>query len=218
MTTKAQFTAELRDAIGRGTANDTRLPLWIHSTLNSLENRYTYQWMRQVQSFAITAGATSNEVTLPWTRIKKMRMVRFGLTQGSGSGLTNVYGKPLRQVDPKELTSIVPGHGGYYYFSGVDKIVMDGRPPASTLFVAAWVFTDWAAYADNSTPPILARHEAAFFAACMMTAAARLRDPQLAQIWGGVRDREEPSMIGADSELEWGDRGGLRIGMHNEPV
>lgn len=216
MRTKAQFTADIRAAIGRGPANDTLLPVWIQETLNSLENRNTYQWMRQVDDFAIVPGATANEVVLPWTTIKKMRMVRFGLTDGAGSGLSNIYGPALRQVDPKQLSSVVPGYGGYYYFSGVDRIVMDGRPQeASTLFVAAWVYTDWSDYADGDTPPILARHYAGFKAACMMTAAANLRDATLAQIWTGIRDREEPAMISADTELQWGDRGGLRFGMDN---
>lgn len=216
MRTKAQFEADIRAAIGRGTANDALLPVWIEEALNELENDHTWMWQRVEDDVAVTPGVNSNVVTLPWA-VKAFKSIRFGVTEGSGAQLVTRYGTELVEVDPRQLVSIVPGYGGYYYMRDATTLVMDGRPTeAATLYVSGWVFSDWSSYDADDTPPVLARAYAGFKAYVMMVAAANLRSPELAQIWSGLRDRRLASMQAADIDFEWKGRRKLRIGM-NDP-
>jgi len=216
MRTVGDLYADLRTAIGRGSANDAVLPTWVQEAINQLENEHDWKWMERALSFDLVPGLESNRVPLGVATLKGIDWVKYGQTNGVGSSQTTTYSDTLIEVDPYAIVSIDYGTAGAYYVDGIDAIVLDAKPAqAAKLFVAGTFFTDWSEYDETDIPPVLARHYAAFKACCMMTAAANLRDDRLVAIWSGMRDRGLAGMVASNDVLRWHGKRKLRAGMYS---
>jgi hypothetical protein len=195
MPTLAEFTAQIKGNIRRGSSQDANIPGWIRKGALWIERNHTLQYMMKFAEVDIDPDVDEDirYVTLLDTRIKAVKMFRWVNTDG-----TFAY---MSLKDPQDYVNVETGQPAGYWLDGVSRIVLSSTPDSvlhGELHISR--YSAWPT-ADSAHHWLLDFAEDVLEARTMMNFAKSVRDAEAYTYWKGEFDLNLPDLYSAEYEL-----------------
>jgi hypothetical protein len=195
--TLGSFKTDLTTELGRGTSLASRIPNWLRTSVQWLEQNFTFEYMKK--EYLLTLAVGENSIALPSLLVKTVMLVQPAVQNPDGS----VWFYPeIPKVDPKDLVSVDIARPSGRWQTG-QTLFFDSVPSeAIPMRVRYAEYSVWPT-ADAAQPELLIRYENLLRAQFMMTAWQALKDFEAAASWRESRDLALRTVLVAEDANEW---------------
>jgi hypothetical protein len=191
---------DVKAVIARGGSQDAKVPRWVRSAAQWLEQNYSFQYMEKFGEVYLDPQAVApNVLTLPNNRVKLVTLVQPFTLQGN----TQVFLPALPKVDRAEVLSI--GYGGIPagWWQVGDTLHFDTKP--DTQVSLALVYEEYSAWPvdANAEPTLVARYDNLLLAQALVNAWRELKDTEAMALWTNERDMALRAILNVEEENRW---------------
>lgn len=195
--TLAEFKAELRAFLKRGTELDDRLDAFVRRGIQFIEQNYSLFYMEKTLAVSSTAGTDVITLTLPaGTRLKSLKGIRFSTTEG----ILNVNKIEFNSI---ERLSTYKGYFPSQFWVDGDGVVRFNGVPSQVLSGYAQVSLYSAYPSEGSSHWLIDNAEGLLLGAAALEAAEDQRNEQITPFAQNKFDRNIKVMLQADYEARY---------------
>lgn len=199
----AQVHADVKAVIARGSSQDSKIPRWVRTAAQWLEQNYDFQHMERTgETYLDPGAAVPNALDLPNSRVKNVPLV---VPYFDGMDGSRKYFDPLPQVTKDRVTSIDIGVPTGRWQSG-SKLFFDAKPTQRFFLEMDYhEYTAWPTDLD-AAPTLVERYDNLLLAQAMIQAWGEMRDADGLGFWTGQRDLALSAVLRAEEDAKWAGR------------
>jgi hypothetical protein len=196
-----QFHDRISQAIKRGNSLDGLIPYWVAEAALTIEQNYTFSWMRRVGEVTKLADdPVPNRIAFPNNRVKSFEWIRVVTAFEPGSHHKQY--RRLQGVEAHEAWAISAGMPEGFWLDGLEYIYVDAVAGQDMVFQLAYnEYTDWP-LSEAATPSLLARGQNLLFAETMILFSTEQKDERMAQAWAARAQQGYNFLLRAEEELK----------------
>lgn len=202
--TLGEFHTMVSDALGRGTALDSIIPVRTRMAARWIERNYLFQYMRTWKVLDVLATATYPYIlSLANLEIRNIESLRIRTLDGDGT--TYLFSPPLKRIAPADRGTRGLGVPESYWLNGVTSVILGSIPDVDTTFEAnLQQFTKWGS-GSSWTHWLLDNAEQLLLCRTLMMMTVRSRDQDLWAMYKSEFDLEIQSFNVSEEVLATGD-------------